>query len=423
MLLVLCLMLGTLTMTSCNILTLIADGGEFDLSLPDLIPDAEPEVDEEPDVDPDNIYVEGGDTNNITINSNGSTPATAASKAILSVVSLAAEFERTYSSGWRQYTEAFFQYGSGVIYKLDKNKGEAYIITNYHVIHSADDNSSSKIARNISLYLYGMEYADYAITAEFVGGSLQYDLAVLKVKASSTLMSSLATAATVANSNEVAVLDTAIAIGNPDASGISATMGYVSVDSEEISLLGSDEKTTINIRVMRIDTPINGGNSGGGLFNDEGELIGIVNAKKTTSDGMGYAIPSNVAKNVADNIIDNCNGSTATTVQLCRLGVSVTASDLYTVYDEENGHVYRCERVKVAEFTDTSVANGTLKIGDIISSIRIDGVEHELTRTFHIVDAMITARVGDKVEFNITRDGVKQTVSLTLTEAALVEIN
>ena len=91
LLLVLCLMLGTLTMTSCNILTLIAEGGN--LSLPDLLPDdglSEPEVDEEPEVDPDNIYVEGGDTNNITINSSGSTPAAAASKAILSVVSLAA---------------------------------------------------------------------------------------------------------------------------------------------------------------------------------------------------------------------------------------------------------------------------------------------------------------------------------------------
>ena len=414
LILALSLLLGVTMLTSCNLMSLIMEGADGF---------TEPNKPETPDDDDGetNIYVEGGDTNNITITPSDSNVAVAASKAILSVVSIYAEFERTYTSGWRTYTEPFAQSGSGVIYKLDKNSGDAYVITNYHVIHSSKDNSATKIARKLSLFLYGMESEDYAISAEFVGGSMQYDLAVLKITASPILISSLATAATIGDSNDVAVLDTAIAIGNPDASGISATVGYVNVDSEEISLLASDDKTLMNLRVMRIDAAINGGNSGGGAFNAEGELIGIVNAKKTSSDGMGYAIPSNVAKYIADNVIANCNGTTKTSVERCIVGITVTAGELYTSYDEESGRVHRCERVKVAELVKDSKAEDLFKIDDVIESITIDGKTYEVTRTFHVVDAMLNARVGSKVSFNIIRDGSKTTLDVTVTADMLVE--
>ena len=267
----LCLLLAAsvlfacISLTSCNIASLIL-GGQIDAdgnggTKDDSQNQAPPTGD---------IIVEGGDTNHITINSSSDGNLLAASKAIMSIVSIYAEFERTYTTGWGQSstkTEPFAQSGAGVIYKLDKAKGDAYIITNYHVIHSAKDSSESQIARTINLYLYGMEASEYAIPAKFVGGSMQYDLAVLKVTGSTVLVNSIATEATVADSNDVSILDTAIAIGNPDTNGISATAGYVNVDSEEIELLASDDKTTVRIRVMRIDAEINGGNSGVGLFN------------------------------------------------------------------------------------------------------------------------------------------------------------
>ena len=420
LLLAVVLTLSCLAMTSCNLLSLIVDapndggtgGGEGGSQSGGGNQSG------------GDIYVEGGDNNDITINLNDSASAIAASKAILSVVSIYAEFERTYTSGWGpgySKTEEFAQSGAGVIYKLDKNKGDAYIITNYHVIHSSSDNSSSQIARRITLYLYGMEAAEYAIPAEFVGGSMQYDLAVLKVSASPVLISSIAMATTVADSNDVAVLDTAIAIGNPDTNGISATVGYVNVDSEEIELLASDDKTTVKIRVMRIDAAINGGNSGGGLFNSKGELIGIVNAKKTTSDGMGYAIPSNVAKYIAENILYYCDGTDKTSVQRCLLGITVTPSELYTVYDDETGRVHRCERVKIAEITSSSLASEALQVGDVINSITIDGTTYSVTRLFHVVDSMLNARVGSRVVVNVDRGGATIDVSLEITESTLTE--
>lgn len=404
-----------LSMSSCNLVSLIMGG--------DGIP--------EPDADNGagnvlpggDVYVEGGDTNNITINSSSDGNLLAASKAVLSVVSVYAEFEKTITSAWGSSTrtEAFAQAGAGVIYKLDKNNGSAYIITNYHVIHSAKDNSTTQIARRINLYLYGMEESEYAIPAEFIGGSMQYDLAVLKVTASPVLISSIATAATVADSNSVSILDTAIAIGNPETNGISATAGYVNVDSEEIELYASDDMTVIKIRVMRIDAAINSGNSGGGLFNSKGELIGIVNAKKTTSDGMGYAIPSNVAKYIAENVIYYCDGTENTSVKRCILGIKVNHSELYTVYDEESGRVHRCERVIVSQTIEGSFAEEIFLKGDVINSITIDGVSFDITRTFHVIDSMLNARTGSKVLFNIERNGEPMAIEVTVSEDMLTE--
>lgn len=416
-LLILCLILGTLMMSSCNLLSFILTGS--------IIPPIPNTGDNQTNTDGTHvgdIYVEGGDTNHITITPSTSSNALAASKAVLSVVSIAAEFEQTSSSLLRPTTHKYHQYGSGVIYKMDKEKGDAYIITNYHVISSASDNSKSKIARNISLYIYGMEFADYAIKAEFVGGSMTNDLAVLKVSASPVLMSSIATAADIADSNKVAILETAIAIGNPDAAGISATLGYISVDSETISILGADDRTVLSLRVIRTDTAINPGNSGGGLFNDKGELIGIVNAKDRSNEGMGYAIPSNVAKAMADNIIDNCDGNTKTSAKTARIGVTVNAEKTFAIYDQESGKVMKQETVTVGYITSSSIMTNLLKLDDEITSIKIGGVEYSITRTFQLGETLINARVGDTVEFNIVRDGVEQTVSIELPESCFADV-
>ena len=169
-------------------------------------------------------------------------------------------------------------------------------------------------SEDIKLYLYGMEMKtsdkkSYAITAEYLGGSMMYDIAVLKVTGDENLIASPARAVDIADSNDVTILDTAIAIGNPGGDGLSATVGYINVDSEDITVVfetGANSSAEVDLRVMRTDAAVNSGNSGGGLFNDKGELIGIVNAKSgnTSEENIGYAIPSNVAIAIADNAID-----------------------------------------------------------------------------------------------------------------------
>ncbi len=372
-----------------------------------------------------NITVKSGGTTVIeNINSNYSKNILAAGRGLLSAVSIRSVFRVTYTYQGGTKTDKKPAYGSGVIYKLDKDKGDAYIITNYHVVHNASSNTANKISDDISVYLYGQEYSDYAIPAEYIGGSVNYDIAVLRVRGSETLIKSNAMEATFANSDEVCVLDTAIAIGNPEAEGISATVGTVNVDSETIDITSSAGSENIKLRVMRTDAAVNSGNSGGGLFNDEGEVIGIVNAKmsSTSVDNIGYAIPSNVAKNVADNIIyyDSLD-SASDSVKRVMLEIEVNISDAYTEYDKETGKVHKREKVIVATVDSKGAAYGSLKVNDIINSITIDGKTYEIYRQFSVIDAMLTARKSSEkvseISFNVERDGKLIDVEVDISSA------
>ena len=115
---------------------------------------------------------------------------TASSRALLSTVSIVANFDVTSFGGYEITTQV--GYGSGVFYRVDKSTGDAYIITNYHVVHNASSITSDEISDDIGIYLYGQEMEKYKISAEYVGGSLTQDLAVLKVSGSDVIKNSLA---------------------------------------------------------------------------------------------------------------------------------------------------------------------------------------------------------------------------------------
>ena len=382
-----------------------------------------------------NVTLQGGDTVNIgNITSNYDKNLLAASRGLLSAVSIAATFNVTYTyqGGYGGFPSVSNQqttsYGSGVIYKLDKTHGDAYVITNHHVVYEAASTTSNKISNDIKVFLYGQEYADYAIRAEYVGGSENYDIAVLRIKNSEILMKSNAVQATFANSDDVSVLDTAIAIGNPAAEGISATVGVVNVESEEIKLAKESGSGYVNLRVMRTDAAVNSGNSGGGLFNDRGEIIGIVNAKTADSDveNIGYAIPANVAKNVAENILyyDSLD-SASDSVRRVMVGITVSVGEAYTVYDKETGKVHKMERVVVKELSSGGAAESVLQVGDVINSVVIDGITYQVNRTFCVVDAMLNARKSSEkvstVVFNITRDGKDIQVNFDISQIQLAD--
>ena len=370
-----------------------------------------------------NVTVNGGDNYDITINAGNADNALAA-KSLLSTVSIDCVFKSTslYPSSFGGIVSEKIGSGSGVIYKLDKEKGDAYIITNYHVVYYNRNNTSNGISNDITVYLYGQEDKAYAIPAKYVGGSMTYDLAVLKVEGSRVLAESNAIAAEFADSNNVAVLDKAVAVGNPEDFGISATLGYINVDSEYIEIEGADGTTEIEVRVMRIDTAVNSGNSGGGLYDASGRLIGIVNAKYADSENMGYAIPSNVVKYIADNILYYCDGKDNENVVRSQIGINVDAKALYTVYDTETGKVHKREVVSITKVDSKSLANGKLKVGDVINSITIDGVTYEVNRMFVVSECLFNARVGSVVSINITRDGTEKTVDITITESVLTKV-
>lgn len=223
--------------------------------------------------------------------------------------------------------------GSGVIYDLNRDAGNAIIITNYHVVY--DYESDNGVADSIDLYLYGGldgysvtrnysgEVTAYSaggssIHATFVGGASEYDIAVLEVQGSEVLRNSSAEEAVVGSSDAVVAGEKVFAVGNAEGEGISVTSGAISVDSEYItiqSILGETDSSgnlkEISYRVMRTDAAINSGNSGGGLYDAQGKLIGITNAKQMDTpnkdgsihsvDNMGYALPITQVVGVVEN--------------------------------------------------------------------------------------------------------------------------
>ncbi len=344
-------------------------------------------------------------------------------RALLSTVRIAAKMDikSSYASGSDSTTERT-SHGSGVIYSLDRENGDAYIITNYHVVYNKDEVANGGFSDGISLYLYGMEHEQYAISASVIGGSMTYDIAVLRVEDSEVLKNSMACAAVLGNSENVRVYDRVFAVGNPEGEGLSATEGAVSVESEQLTMIGADSKTSVTLRVMRISAAVNDGNSGGGLYSESGELIGIVNAKRTGSDidNIGYAIPVNLAKNVADNILANCDANENLSPKKCLIGITLTAKSSGLVADGKGNLIIK-EEVEIKEINEGCITDKLLE-KDVIKSFAIDGREIEVTRIHHITEAMLTAEVGSSITLTVIRGIETHSITITLPAESLTTV-
>ena len=330
-------------------------------------------------------------------------------------------------------TNPYYSAGSGVVIDLDKGEGDELIVTNYHVIYDASSDSETGISDSIYLYPYGAyngfslqsstnTYADTtknSIKATYVGGAMDYDIAILRVDDSDYIKTSVMSEAQFASSEEVRVGEKVYAIGNPNGEGISITQGIISVESEYITMTSTDGSSrTVDYRVMRTDAAINGGNSGGALFNAQGGLIGIVNAKNVSSevDNMGYALPSTQVKNLSENILANYKQNGEHGARVATLGVMVgtTAS---TAYFDEKGALRIREEFKVVRVVDGGSAAKLLQVNDVFKSIRInDGETFDFTRRYQLLDQLLTVRKGDTVTLGIVRDGMEMTVEIPFTE-------
>jgi S1-C subfamily serine protease len=225
----------------------------------------------------------------------------AAEKGIQSVVTIFDTFTCQQLRGydWRTGQPVYNTYisqsaGTGVIYKVTDDT--VYIVTNYHIVYDGNSTAADKIADEIIIFTHGD--GDTEITAEFIGGDIDKDLAVIKANRSDFSNAESVTAATLADPETVRVGQTAVAIGNSLGLGLKVTAGVISDLDVEVTMSALDITDTdgeMTLYLIQTDTAINSGNSGGGLFNARGELIGIVNAKMVSTgvESTGYAIPLN----------------------------------------------------------------------------------------------------------------------------------
>ena len=323
-----------------------------------------------------------------TSNSENSVSDVAAS-AIKSLVSLSTSGEMTQQGffGQNQVYE-FTAAGSGVIVAQDDDN--LYIATNNHVISSANSIQAT--------FADGSEY-----DAAIVGADESNDIAVVSVPLSDISEDTLnaISVATIGDSDELILGEQVVAIGNALGYGQSVTSGYISAFDRSLSLSDSSGNTIESTGLVQTDASINSGDSGGGLFNMNGELIAINEAKSSTTssgvtvDNMGYAIPMSKAMPIINSMIDGTFEESSSQSGSAYLGVTVSeiTSEVSRMYNMPEG-------LYVSSVEDGSpAAEAGIQVGDIISSI--DGAE--VTSYDELASELATKNVGDTASVTISR--------------------
>ena len=324
---------------------------------------------------------------NITKTSNSGTTTTASStskanstseivkKTADSVVEISTESVVTGSFA-QQYVQQGA--GSGVIISQD-----GYILTNNHVINGA--NSVKVRLRD------GTEY-----DATIIGSDSDNDIALLKVNATGL------SPATFGDSNSLAVGDYVVAIGNPLGElGGTVTDGIISALARKVTI--EDTQMTL----LQTNAQVNPGNSGGGLFNANGELVGIVNAKQSATEveGIAFAIPIN---NVLDILSDLKEYGYVT-------GKVDLGIDFTDITSDETAFYYGVNQTGCYVLSVDSGSNAEkagVTRGDLVTKVN----DTDVSSSSDITTALEKAEVGDTVTFTVSRRGTSKTISFVLEE-------
>lgn len=324
---------------------------------------------------------------NITKTSNSGTTTTASStsaanstseivkKTADSVVEISTESVVTGSFA-QQYVQQGA--GSGVIISQD-----GYILTNNHVINGA--NSVKVRLRD------GTEY-----DATIIGSDSDNDIALLKVSATGL------SPATFGDSNSLAVGDYVVAIGNPLGElGGTVTDGIISALARKVTI--EDTQMTL----LQTNAQVNPGNSGGGLFNANGELVGIVNAKQSATEveGIAFAIPIN---NVLDILSDLKEYGYVT-------GKVDLGIDFTDITSDETAFYYGVNQTGCYVLSVDSGSNAEkagVTRGDLVTKVN----DTDVSSSSDITTALEKAEVGDTVTFTVSRRGTSKTISFVLEE-------
>lgn len=349
------------------------------------------------EVEKNNSVIQQG---NITINvSDDMTIAEAiAEKALPSVVGITTTFESTYSSssmfdfwgfggGGRQYSYDSQGVGTGFI--IDE---AGYILTNSHVINDGD-------YKSVLVSLYNGD----EIEGKVLWNDSTLDLAIVKIEAKNL------TAVELGDSDTLKIGSYAAAIGNPLGLEFERSMsqGIISGLHRTIEVSSDGQTSTTMEDLIQTDATINSGNSGGPLFNSKGEVVGINSAKASSGEGMGFAIPINVAKPIVEQIKKTGKFERA------YLGITGIGLESQTSYSSDQlVEMFGTSKgIYVNSVTENGGAEAAgLEKGDVIT--KVDGVEVGTMNKINTI--LVSHQAGDKVKIEYIRDGKTHTTTVTL---------
>lgn len=325
------------------------------------------------------------------------------------------EVQNYWGFGWYSQPQEQEEISTGTGIIIGQNDSELLIVTNNHVISGA---TTLTVLFSVD---EGNEDAN-AVEAQIKGTDATTDVGVIAVpldEIPDATMSQIK-AASIGDSSQLKVGDQVVAIGNALGYGQSVTTGIVSALDREVTLQ-NDDGTTINNRLIQTDAAINPGNSGGALLNMQGEVIGINEAKLSSSyvEGMGYAIPISDVESIIGDLKSLETRSEVDAEDMGYLGVTCqdVTQEVSEMYDMPAG-VYLKSVVP-----NCAAANAGLQKGDILT--RFAGVS--ISSYDALRERLQYYEAGETVEVTVQSPGdggyTEKTVTLTLSSQAEVEAN
>ena len=289
-------------------------------------------------------------------------------------------------------TEQVNSEGSGVIYK--KEGESAYLVTNTQVI-----NGDKKVDVRLT--------DGTKVPGEIVGSDTYSDIAVVKISSEK-----VSTVAEFGDSSQLAVGETAIAIGSPLGSEYAntVTQGIVSSLNRHVSLKAEDGQA-ISTNAIQTDTAINPGNSGGPLINIQGQVIGITSSKiasngGTSVEGLGFAIPANDVINIIKQLEkDGKVTRPALGIHMVNL-TNLSTADLQKLKLPDNV----TSGVAVRSVQKNMPANGHLQQYDVITKVD----DTKISSTTELQNALYSHSIGDEMTVTYYRNGKEETTKIKL---------
>lgn len=325
--------------------------------------------------------------------------------SVVTISTMSVEEMRNFFGGTQQYEVQGA--GTGVI--VGENETELLIATNNHVVEGAASLSVGFIDEE-------------SVEAEVKGTDVNNDLAVVSVKLSDIPADTMnqIKIATVGDSDQLQLGDQVVAIGNALGYGQSVTSGYVSALNRDLTLTDQSGTTINSTGLIQTDAAINEGNSGGALLNMKGELIGINEAKSSststgaTVDNIGFAIPIDKAEESLQQLMnlktrERVDASQASYLGIRGSDVSYEASEMYGI---PTG-------VVISEVVENGPADQAgVKSGDVLTEL--DG--HSISNMSQLQDVLEYYAAGETVDIDVQRadngEYQAQTLSITLGSAS-----
>lgn len=318
-------------------------------------------------------------TNKYEITETDSPVVAISAKVSPSVVGIKVTYSYELFRGYSTETEGE---GSGIIYSED-----GYIVTNYHVIEEAIDDTTAKIE-------VALEGSEEWITASLVGYDKVTDLAVIKIEKTGLQAAEFGT------SSDLKVGDIAVAIGNPLGQEFAGTVtsGIISALNRTVTTDGRTYK------LIQTDAAINSGNSGGALANSKGQVIGINTVKivATGVEGIGFAIPSDEAVPIIKELIENKKVARPS-IGISGFNVTETISKAYNL----TMGIYVSEVIE-----DSPAAKAGFKSGDII--IKAEGTEVKTMDELN--NLKYKHKIGDEFKVTVLRESKEIELTVVLGE-------